>query len=102
VILPDVLGYFDALVAHGAMTYAKLVDAREAEPSLSELDMAIVGDAVRALGLFDPRGPIAVVAGTPEMMDFLHRFKIVDHAPRPIENFSTLEGAKAWLASCSK
>ena len=100
VMLQDVLGYFDSLVAHGAMPYAKLVDAREAEPSLSTSDMEVIGDGVRALGLFDPRCPIATVANTPEMMDFLRRFKSVDSARRSFENFGTVEEAKAWLASC--
>ena len=63
VMLQDILGYFDSLVAHGAMSYAKLVDAREAKPNFSESDMATIGDGVRALGWFDPRGAIATVAG---------------------------------------
>jgi hypothetical protein len=101
-MLQDILGYFDSLVAHGAMSYTKLVDAREAKPNISESDMATIGDAVRALAWFDPRGAIATVASSPEMIDFLRRFAKVDNAQRPIENFATVEQAKAWLTSHSK
>ena len=73
----DLLGYFDALVAEGAMPYAKLVDARHATPAVSEQDMAAVADKVRSLAAFDPRG-------------------------RAIETFATIDGARAWLASRSR
>ena len=56
VVVEDLLGYFDALVAEGAMPYAKLVDARHATPAVSEQDMAAVADKVRSLAAFDPRG----------------------------------------------
>ena len=98
VMLHDILGYFESLVAQGAMPYAKLVDAREAKPKFSESDMETIGDGVRALGLFDPRGPVATVASSSETLDFLRRFAKVDSAKRPIENFATVTAAKTWLA----
>ena len=99
--LDDILTYFDALVVQGAMPYPKLVDARTAEPRLSDDDMMVLGARVSAYAAYDPRGPIAAVAGTGEGRDFLQRFRNLTGARRPFEIFATVEGAQAWLATLS-
>jgi hypothetical protein len=101
VTLQDALGHIQSVLAQGVLAYPKLVDAREAEPSLSESDMEVLGDGVRALGMFHPRGPIAAVASTPQVVDFFSRLKQVDSERRPLEVFDTVEAAMSWLASRS-
>ncbi|MCW5737087.1 MAG: hypothetical protein KIS73_23375 [Enhydrobacter sp.] len=96
--LQDMLDYFDALAAAGAMSYPKLFDARQLESRLSEADMEVLGKRVRANSEFDPRGPIAAVATSPESLAAIQRFKALGGARRPIEVFATVEGARAWLA----
>ena len=96
--LADMLGYFETLTAAGAMPYAKLFDARTVDSRLSDDDMAVLARAVRANATFDPRGPIAAVATTPQARAAIERFKALGGARRPIEVFETVEGAKAWLA----
>jgi hypothetical protein len=101
VVLDDILAYFDALAAQGAMPYPKLIDARRAEPQLSADDMAVLGSRVSAYAAYDPRGPIAAVAGTARSQDFMQRFKTLNGARRAFEIFATVEGAQAWLATLS-
>ncbi|MFO1081249.1 MAG: hypothetical protein U1E23_11575 [Reyranellaceae bacterium] len=96
--LSDMLGYFAALTEAGAMPYAKLFDARRLDSRLTDEDMAALAGAVRANAEFDPRGPIAAVATTPQARAAIERFKALGGARRPIEIFETVEGAKAWLA----
>lgn len=99
--LDDILAYFDALVVQGGMPYPKLVDARTAEPQLSDDDMMVLGARVSAYAAYDPRGPIAAVAGTSEGREFLRRFRNLTGARRAFEIFATIEGALAWLATLS-
>lgn len=99
VVLQDMLDYFDALVAAGAMPYAKLFDAREADSRLNDDDLQVLAERIRANAVHDPRGPIAVVATTPESRAAVQRFKALGGARRPIEVFATVEGARAWLAA---
>jgi hypothetical protein len=99
--LDDILTYFDALVVQEAMPYPKLVDGRAAEPRLSDDDMMVLGARVSAYAAYDPRGPIAAVAGTGGSYEFFQRFRNLMGARRPFEIFATVEGAQAWLATLS-
>jgi hypothetical protein len=100
VLLDDILGYFDALVAENAMSYPKLVDGRRTEPQVSDDDMLVIGARVSGYAAHDPRGPIAAVVG-PRSREFLQRFKSLLGARRPFEVFETVEGALAWLGALS-
>lgn len=99
VTLQDMLHYFHLLARSGAMSYGKLFDARKLDSQLNEGDMKVPGARVRANAAFDPRGPIAAVATTPESIAAVQRFKDLGGARRPVEIFPTMEGAQAWLAS---
>lgn len=98
VTLQDMLGYFHLLARSGAMSYRKLFDARQLDSQLDEADMKVLGARIRANAAFDPRGPIAAVATTPESVGAVQRFKDLGGAVRPVEIFDTIEGAQAWLA----
>jgi hypothetical protein len=97
VLLQEILDYFDALVVQDAMPYPKLFDAREALPRLSDDDVMVLGARVSAYAAFEPRGPIAAVATTPEATAILQRFMNLGGADRPIRLFTSVEDARAWL-----
>ena len=97
--LQDVLDYFDALATSGAMPSPKLFDARQLDSRLSEEDMLVLAERVRANAVHDPRGAIAAVVTTPEARTAVQRFRELGGARRPVEIFATLEGARAWLVS---
>lgn len=98
VVLQDMLDYFDALAAAGAMPYSKLFDARELEARFDEDDLKRLAARIESNRAFDPRGAIAAVATRPETIAAVQRFKDLGGARRPIEIFATVEGARAWLA----
>ena len=97
VVLQEILDYFDALVVQDAMPYPKLVDAREAEPRLSDDDVMVLGARVSAYAAYDPRGPIAAVATNQKAGAILQRFMNLGGADRPMRLFATVEEAMAWL-----
>lgn len=97
--LSEILDYFDALVVQKAMPYPKLFDAREAEPDLTDDDVMILGARVSAYAVLEPRGPIAAVAVTRKTCEILQRFMNLGGARRPMQLFSSVEEARAWLAS---
>lgn len=97
VVLQEILDYFDALVVQDAMPYPKLIDAREAEPRLSDADVMVLGARVSAYAEYDPRGPVAAVATTKQAGDILQRFMNLGSAQRPMRLFSSIDEARTWL-----
>lgn len=97
VVLQEILDYFDALVVQDAMPYPKLVDAREAEPHLSDADVMVLGARVSAYAAYDPRGPVAAVATDRQAGYILQRFMNLGSAQRPMRLFSSVDEAREWL-----
>ena len=97
VVLQEILDYFDAVTVQDAMSYAKLFDARDADPQLTDADVMVLGARVSAYAAFDPRGPVAAVAVTREAGDILQRFMNLGGAQRPMRLFATVDEAQAWL-----
>ncbi len=97
VVLQEILDYFDALVVQDAMPYPKLIDARGAEPHLSDADVMVLGARVSAYAEYDPRGPVAAVATTAQAGFILQRFMNLGSARRPMRLFSSVDEARAWL-----
>lgn len=98
VVLKDVEDYFDALMVQDAMPYPKLIDATDAELVASDDDMMMLGARVSAYAAVDPRGPICLVAVTPEAIDMLRRFTNLGGASRPAKIVRTVDEARKWLA----
>lgn len=97
VVLQEILDYFDALVVQDAMSYPKLIDAREAEPQFSDADVMVLGARVSAYAAFDPRGPVAAVATSQQAGGILQRFMNLGSAQRPMRLFSSVDEAREWL-----
>jgi hypothetical protein len=97
VVLQEILDYFDAVTINNAASYAKLFDAREADPQLSDDDVMVLGARVSAYAAFDPRGAVAAVAVTVEAREAVHRYMNFTGANRPMRLFTSVEDAHAWL-----
>src|SRR5581483_2946342 len=93
----EILDYFDAVTINDAASYAKLFDAREMDPQLSDDDVMVLGARVSAYAAFDPRGAVAAVAVTVEARDAVRRYMNFAGAKRPMRLFATVEDARAWL-----
>lgn len=97
VVLQEILDYFDAVTINQAASYAKLFDAREMDPQLSDDDVMVLGARVSAYAAFDPRGAVAAVAVTVEARDAVRRYMNFAGANRPMRLFTSVEDARAWL-----
>lgn len=99
VTLPDVEGYFDALIVAGAQPYAKLLDATKAAPRLSDADMMALGARMSAYVRDQnwPGGPAAFVVTTPTNREFVMRFINLTASPRQAMVFQTVDEARRWL-----
>lgn len=97
VVLQEILDYFDAVTISDAASYAKLFDAREMDPQLSDDDVMVLGARVSAYAAYDPRGAVAAVAATVEARDAVRRYMNFTGARRSMELFTSIEDARAWL-----
>jgi hypothetical protein len=87
----------DAIVAHDAMGYPKLIDTREAVGRFSDDDIMTMGARARAYAFYDPRGPVAIVAANLETIEYMRRFMNLAIGDRPIRLFVAVEEARSWL-----
>ena len=97
VVLQEILDYFDAVTVNEAASYAKLFDAREMDPQLSDDDMMVLAARVSAYAAYDPRGAVAAVAVTVEARDGVRRYMNFTGANRPMDLFTSIEEAREWL-----
>jgi hypothetical protein len=97
VVLQDILDYFDQMVVENASAYAKLFDASDVNPQLSDADMMVLGARVSAYAAFDPRGPLALVAHDPQARILMRRFMNLGLAQRPAMLFERVKDARVWL-----
>jgi hypothetical protein len=74
VVLQEILDYFGAVMINDAASYAKLFDAREMDPQLSDDDVMVLGARVSAYAAYDPRGAVAAVATTAEAREAVRRY----------------------------
>ena len=98
VVLAEILEYFDALVIQDAMSYRKLFDAREMIPQLSDDDFLVLAARASAYRLFDPRGPVAVVATSHDAVLAVSRYaNFMGAEDRPLRLFASTTDARRWL-----
>jgi hypothetical protein len=97
VVLQDLLDCMDVVVAQDAMSYPKLIDARDAVADWSDDDVMVLGAYARAYAFYDPRGPVAAVATDHNTIEYLRRFINLATGDRPIRLFASLEKAREWL-----
>ena len=97
VVLREILDYFDAVSLNDAASYAKLVDAREMQPQLSDDEVMVIGARVSAYAAYDPRGAVAAVATTDEARDAVRRYMNFAGAKRPMRMFASVDEARTWL-----
>ncbi len=96
--LADIEAYFDDLVTHGAMAYAKLFDATNLAPIVSDHDVMMLGARVQAYVKTTAAGPVAFVVASPEARVIVERYiNLSTGAGRPVRVFKTVAEARVWL-----
>jgi len=80
-----------------AASCAKLFDAREMDPQLSDDEVMVLGARVSAYAAYDPRGAVTAVATTAEARDIVRRYMNFAGAKRSMQLFTWLEDARTWL-----
>ena len=93
----DIEGYLDAVVVADGLSYRKIFDATQAEPSLSDADVMELGARIRIYATTDQMGPLAIVASTERAFERAQLFAALADAPRPIRIFRELHEARQWL-----
>jgi hypothetical protein len=97
VALKDILDSMDVIVAQDAMGYPKLIDTRAGVGRFSDDDIMAMGARAQAYALYDPRGPVAVVATSLDSIANMRRFQNLAVGNRPIRLFVAFELAREWL-----
>jgi hypothetical protein len=98
VTLRNVEEYLDAIVVNDAMPYRKLVDCTAMQPIASDEEMMQLGGRMRAYVATLEGGPLAFVATTPDVLDYVRRYiNLVMGATRPVKIFKTVDEARRWL-----
>jgi hypothetical protein len=97
VVLGDILECMDAILMQDAMGYPKLVDTRGAVLAFGDEDIMTLGARAQAYRIYDPRGPIGIVATSVESIEYVQRFMNLARGDRPIRLFVAIEQARAWL-----
>lgn len=97
VVLDEIVDYLDAVAGQDAMPYPKLFDAREAEPKLNDDDVMMLGARVSAYAAYDPRGSLAAVTANKETIEILQRYMNLGGPDLPMQLFTSIEEARAWL-----
>lgn len=97
VTLKDMEDYLDQVVVQGALPYRKLWDCSNVLYQYDDGDMMAIGARISAYGSLGSRGPIAIVAITPEAIDASLRYANLGGAKRPAKVFQSEAEARKWL-----
>jgi hypothetical protein len=97
VTLKDMLEYLDQIVVDGALPYRKLWDCNTVIYAYDDNDMMTMGARISAYANLEPRGPVAIVAITPNALEASLRFANLGGAKRPAKIFQTETEAREWL-----
>jgi hypothetical protein len=98
VTLKDIEAYFDAVVVADAQSYAKLFDASDMDPQITDDEVMAVGARMSAyVQQRWPGGPAAYVVTSRTVREFVNRFLNLAATPRPAKIFGTVDDARRWL-----
>lgn len=93
----DMEDYLDQIVVQGGLPYRKLWDCRNVVYEYDDNDMMVMGARIAAYGHLGARGPIAIIAVTPEAIEASIRYANLGGAKRPAQVFQTEAQAREWL-----
>ena len=89
--------YLDAIAGAGAGTYRKLFDGSRGEPEMSSDDIMSVAVRMRGMQQLGLTGPLAIVMPRDKYDQFARMLGILAVPERPMEFFSDVAAARAWL-----
>jgi len=95
--LDEVLAYFAALDAAGAIYYRKLMDATHGTCRFSEGEIARLAAQAGAFDRSGTPGPMAVVTGAAGNDPFVTNLRALTPKGRRLRTFSNIHEARRWL-----
>jgi hypothetical protein len=95
----ELMGYFKAVEAAGAVAYRKLLDASRAECQLTADEIAELAAYANSLKGQTTPGPMAIFTGSSGNDDFVRIVSTMLRPGRRVRTFSTIHAARRWLDS---
>ncbi len=94
----DVERYLEDVYAKGALSFRKLIDARQGRSHMTESEFITYAGRIRAYSQMDKLGPLALVAGEDKSLDHASLFRaLAVNGNRPLSIFATVAEARSWL-----
>jgi hypothetical protein len=93
----EVEAYLDAMAGARAGTYRKLFDGSRGEPAMTADDIMAVAVRMRGMQQLGQAGPLAIVMPRDKYDQFARMLGILAVPDRPMQFFSDVESARAWL-----
>jgi hypothetical protein len=93
----DVEAYLDAMAGAGAGTYRKLFDGSLGEPLMSADEIMSIAVRMRGMQQQGLAGPLAIIMPRERYDQFARLLGILAVPDRPMQFFSDLVSARAWL-----
>jgi hypothetical protein len=89
--------YLDAIAGAGAGNYRKLFDGSRGEPLMSSDEIMSLAVRMRGMQQLGLTGPLAIVMPRDKYDQFARMLGILAVPERPMQFFSDLAAARAWL-----
>ena len=102
ITLDDIRRHLEAERREAGLSYAELIDARTATPSLSSADVRTLVSLVRDMAASQSLGPTAVVVSTDYAYGMLRMLDMLVEDVCAIRPFHDVPEGRLWLASQSK
>jgi hypothetical protein len=94
----DIERYLEDVYAKGALSFRKLIDARQGKSHMTDSEFLTYAGRVKAYSQMGRLGPMAVVAGEDKSRDHASLFRaLAANGNRPLSIFASVDDAKAWL-----
>jgi hypothetical protein len=89
----------EGIMTPATLSYRKLVDLMDGQPTLSRQDIAALVDYARGHGGASPPGALAIAVGSDESEHQARLFGSLSEAERPWQIFRDPASARTWLDS---
>lgn len=89
--------YLDVMVGARAGGYRRLFDGSHGEPDLTQEDIMELAVRMRGIQQLGRPGPLAIVMPRDKYDQFARMLGILAVPERPMQFFSNVEAARAWL-----
>jgi hypothetical protein len=98
-VLKDVEGFCDAVIAADGLPYRKLIDGRTATGTYTDADVMAMGARLSAYATISTRGALALVPAPGTSLELADRVLNLGKDGRPAKAFLSIDEARKWLAA---